>query len=106
MIEESVGAPRAAAHRWRVLGIGVAANGSMGAAISGIPATAIFIRAGYGLSTPELGSALAAMGLGLAVCELPWGIVADRVGDRRVLLTGLALTGLVFLVMAAFVVPT
>ncbi len=107
MTVESVAAPRSApSHRWRVLGIGVAANGCMGAAISGIPATAILLRASYGLDTSALGRALAALGLGLAVSELPWGIVADRLGDRRVLLTGLVLSGLVFLLMTAFVGPT
>src|ERR1700753_3305654 len=89
-------------HRWRVLGIGVAANGSIGAAISGIPATAVFLRSGYRLTTASLGSAFGAMGLGLALSELPWGLLTDRIGDRKVLLLGLSLTGLVLAWMAAF----
>jgi MFS family permease len=94
------------AHRWRVLGIGVAANGAIAAAFAGIPATAVFIRSGYQLDNAAFGWSIAAMGLGLAVSELPWGLATDRLGDRRVLFAGLGLTGIVLAFMAAFVSPT
>jgi MFS family permease len=93
-------------HRWRVLGIGVAANGSIGAAIAGIPAAGVFLRSAYRVTTAELGLVLGAMGLGLALSELPWGLVTDRLGDRKVLLAGLGLTGLILAFMAAFLSPT
>ncbi len=95
----------APSHRWRVLGIGVAANGSFAAALSGIPTTAVFMRSGYRIDTADLGYVLGAMGLGIAVSELPWGLVTDRLGDRKILLTGLSLTGVVLVLMACFVSP-
>lgn len=92
-------------HRWKVLGVGVAANASFSAAFSGIPTTAVFIRSAYHLGNAELGIALGAMGLGIAVSELPWGLLTDRWGDRTVLLAGLGLTALALLVMACCVAP-
>ena len=92
-------------HRWKVLGVGVAANASFSAAFSGIPTTAVFIRSAYHLGNAELGVALGALGLGIAISELPWGLLTDRWGDRTVLLTGLGLTGLALFVMACCVAP-
>lgn len=94
-----------ASHRWRILAIGVAANASFAAALAGIPTTGVFMRSGYLLDTTHLGFVLSAMGLGVAVSEVPWGIVTDRLGDRAVLLTGLGLTGAVLALMAVFVSP-
>jgi hypothetical protein len=64
-------------HRWRVLGIGVAANGAVAVAFAGIPAAAVFVRSGYQVNTATFGWTIGAMGLGLAVSELPWGFVTD-----------------------------
>ncbi|MES0195434.1 MFS transporter [Mesorhizobium sp. M0011] len=93
-------------HRWKVLGIGVAANAAFSATFSGIPATAVVLRQGYHLGNAELGLALGLLGLGVALSELPWGLLTDRWGDRRVLLVGLGATAVWLLVMAMLVVPT
>ncbi|SDA59743.1 MFS transporter [Mesorhizobium qingshengii] len=93
-------------HRWKVLGIGVAANASFSATFSGIPATAVVLRQGYHLGNAELGMALGVLGLGVALSELPWGLLTDRWGDRRVLLIGLGATAAWLFVMAMLVVPT
>ncbi|RRI05512.1 MFS transporter [Mesorhizobium tamadayense] len=93
-------------HRWKVLGIGVAANAGFSATFSGIPATAVVMRQGYHLDNAALGFALGLLGLGVALSELPWGVLTDRWGDRRVLLTGLGATAAWLLVMAMLVVPT
>jgi MFS family permease len=92
-------------HRWRVLGIGVAANAAVATALGGLPAAAVLMRLGYHLSVAEFGGVLGAMGLGLALSELPWGLVTDRLGDRRVLLMGLGLTSVVLAIMAVFDTP-
>ncbi|MBZ9990618.1 MFS transporter [Mesorhizobium sp. BH1-1-5] len=93
-------------HRWKVLGIGVAANAGFSATFSGIPATAVIMRQGYHLQNASLGLALGLLGLGVALSELPWGVLTDRWGDRRVLLTGLGATAAWLLIMAMLVVPT
>jgi len=93
-------------HRWKVLGIGVAANAGFSATFSGIPATAVAMRQGYHLGNAELGLALGLLGLGVALSELPWGVLTDRWGDRRVLLTGLGATAAWLFIMAMLVVPT
>lgn len=92
-------------HRWKVLGIGVAANAAFSATFSGIPATAVVLRQGYHLGNAELGLALGLLGLGVALSELPWGLLTDRWGDRRVLLIGLGATAVWLLAMAMLVVP-
>src|SRR6201996_9462596 len=96
---------RTARHKWKVLGVGFAANASFSAAFSGIPTTAVFLRSGYHLGNDGLGLVLGMLGLGIAVSELPWGLLTDRWGDRRVLLLGLLATAAALAAMAGFVAP-
>lgn len=98
-------AARGPAHRWRVLAAGVAANMSFSAAAAGIPTTAVWMRSAYHLDNGALGLVLGALGFGVALSELPWGIAADRFGDRRVLLTGLVATAAMLALMVATIVP-
>jgi MFS family permease len=93
-------------HRWKVLGIGVAANAGFSATFAGIPAAAVFLRSGYHLSNGNLGLVLGLLGLGVALSELPWGLLTDRWGDRGVLLTGLGATAAWLALMALFIVPS
>lgn len=95
-----------ARHRWKVLAVGVSANASFSAAATGIPTTAVWMRASYHFGNAELGVALGAMGFGLAISELPWGVATDRLGDRPVLVTGLLATALTLIAMAFFTVPS
>lgn len=92
-------------HRWKVLGVGFAANASFSAAFSGIPTTAVFLRSGYHLNNGSLGLVLGMLGLGIAVSELPWGLLTDRWGDRRVLLLGLLSTAAALAGLALFAAP-
>ncbi|NUY03354.1 MFS transporter [Paraburkholderia youngii] len=96
---------RGARHRWKVLGVGFAANASFSAAFSGIPTTAVFLRSDYHLGNHGLGLVLGMLGLGIAVSELPWGLLTDRWGDRRVLLLGLLSTAAALAGLALFVSP-
>lgn len=93
------------AHRWKVLAVGVAANAAFSAAAAGLPTTAVFMRSGYRLDNDQLGLALGLMGLGVALFELPWGLLTDRWGDRPVLLTGLGATAAALAWMSAFAAP-
>ena len=94
-----------ARHRWKVLAAGVVANAAFSVAFSGIPMTAVLMRNGYQLDNATLGLVLGLMGLGIAVSELPWGLLTDRWGDRPVLLTGLGSTALALLAMALWAAP-
>ena len=92
-------------HRWKVLAAGVAANAAFSVAFSGIPMTAVLMRSGYQLDNATLGLVLGLMGLGIAVSELPWGLLTDRWGDRPVLLTGLGSTAIALVAMALWAAP-
>ena len=91
--------------RWKVLAAGTLANAAFAMTFSGIPLTAIALRHDYGLSTSTLGLILGLMGLGIAISELPWGLLTDRWGDRPVLLTGLGGTTLALAALAIWAVP-
>lgn len=93
-------------HRWKVLGAGVAANASFSAVFQGIPTTAVFMRSDYHLGNAELGLVLGLLGAGIALSELPWGLLTDRWGDRKVLLLGLLTTAAALVALAWFAVPT
>lgn len=92
-------------HRWKVLAAGVAANAAFSVAFSGIPMTAVLMRSGYRLDNATLGLVLGLMGLGIALSELPWGLLTDRWGDRPVLLLGLGATAAALAAMALWAAP-
>jgi len=93
-------------HRWLVLGVGVAAQASFAAAFSGIPVTGPTLQHDYHLTTGQLGLALGMINLGIALTEIGWGILTDRLGERRVLVGGLLATGAALTVMSAFLAPS
>ncbi|MFJ3463163.1 MFS transporter [Achromobacter spanius] len=92
-------------HRWKVLAVGVAANTAFSAVAAGLPTTAVFMRAGYRLDNGELALALGLLGLGVALFELPWGLLTDRWGDRPVLLAGLGSTTAALAWMSGWAAP-
>lgn len=92
-------------HRWVILGIGIASQAAFSAAFQGIPTTSTAMEGAYHLSNGALGIALSAISLGIALSEVTWGILTDKLGERRILLTGLLSTGVLLAVMAAAIVP-
>ena len=90
-----------ARYRWTILALGTGAQTAYSAVFLGIPVLAPALRAEYGLTLPEVGLAIAAANLGSMVTLLPWGLLADRAGERVVLAVGL-LGATVALVGAAF----
>jgi sugar phosphate permease len=77
-------------YRWIILAVGTFAQASFAAVIIGIPALAPALRSHYSLSLTQVGVVLGAVSAGMTLTLLPWGIVADRIGERRVLVAGLA----------------
>lgn len=58
------------------------------------------ITAEFGVSNTLVGGALSGMWLTYALFQFPSGVLADRVGERRVILTAVAGTGVVTLLVA------
>jgi sugar phosphate permease len=85
-------------YRWTILAAGVVAQASFSAILLGLPAIAPEIQHGYGLTLPQVGVVLAALNFGLVFTLLPWGLVADRIGERAVLGTGLGACAVALLV--------
>jgi MFS family permease len=77
-------------YRWVVLAAGTLAQASFSAFTLGVPALAPQLRSHYHLSLGETGVVLGAAGIGMLPTLLPWGLLADRVGERRVIAVGLA----------------
>ena len=76
-------------YRWLVLAAGTAAQTSFSAVIVGLPVLAPTLRDAHDLSLVQVGVVLDALWIGTLLTLLPWGMLADRVGERIVLATGL-----------------
>ncbi|HXY16956.1 MAG TPA: MFS transporter [Gaiellaceae bacterium] len=82
-------------YRWLVLAVGTAAQTSVSGVFLGIAVLAPQLRAQYHLSLGQIGILLAATSIGMTPTLLPWGLLADRVGERIVLPVGLAASAVV-----------
>lgn len=78
----------APSYRWVVLTVGVGVQAAGGAFVQGLPAVAPALRAGYGLDLAEVGVALGGVLGGMTLALLAWGMLADRIGERRVTVIG------------------
>lgn len=82
-----------------MLAAGTGAQASLLAFLLGLPVLAPALRDELGLSLTQVGVVIAAPWIGPLGTLLPWGLLADHVGERRVLAVGLAVCGA--LVLAA-----
>ena len=80
-------------YRWVILGAGTFAQASFSAASVGLPALAPVLRSHYRLSLGQVGIVLGAVSLGMIPTLLPWGLLADRIGERAVIALGLSSGG-------------
>jgi sugar phosphate permease len=71
-----------------ILAAGTLAQTSFTTVSVGLPALAPQLRDRYRLSLGETGVVLAAVGLGMLFTLLPWGLLADRIGERAVIVLG------------------
>jgi len=76
-------------YRWAVLAAGTAAQASFSAITIGLAVLAPVLREELDLSLGEIGVLLSAAWVGALATLLPWGIAADRYGERVVLALGL-----------------
>jgi sugar phosphate permease len=81
-------------YRWVILGAGTFAQSSFAAVSVGLPALAPVLRSHYHLSLGRVGIVLGAVSLGMLGTLLPWGLLADRIGERAVMSCGLGGAGL------------
>lgn len=84
------------AYRWVILAAGTIAQASFSTASVGLPALAPAIRSHYRISLGETGVVLAAIGIGMLLTLLPWGLLADRLDERWVIVVGLVGAGIAF----------
>ncbi len=92
-------------YRWIVLGAGVLAQATFAMGFAGIPVTGILMRQEYHFSLFELGYVLGAMGLGVALSEIIWGILTDKLGDKIVLILGLFSSSTIFTAIGHYLTP-
>lgn len=73
-----------------MLAAGTAAQTAFSAVIVGLPVLAPALRDAHGLSLVQIGLVLDSLWIGSLLTLLPWGLLADRIGERLVLAGGLS----------------
>ncbi len=86
-------------YRWLILTAGTLSATSLSAVQIGISAITPELRTHYGLSLGQIGLLLGATNAGMTLTLLGWGIVSDRIGERRAIVIGL--TGAALSLIAA-----
>jgi sugar phosphate permease len=87
--------------RWFILATGLLAQATTSSFLYGLPFLIPALQADHGLSLTSAGVLISAPLLGLLLVLIAWGAAADRFGERIVMATGLALTGVLLLVSIA-----
>ncbi len=77
-----------------MLAAGTAASTAFSAVLLGLPVLAPIFREEFDLTLTEVGIVLASVWVGPIFTLLPWGLAADRFGERRALAAGLTAMGL------------
>jgi sugar phosphate permease len=76
-------------YRWVVLAVGAGATAALSAVQGGLPALGPAIQSELGLTLVEVTAVFTAFAIGTVLTLLAWGMLADRVGERRVIAGGL-----------------
>jgi sugar phosphate permease len=81
-------------YRWAVLAAGTTASTAFSAVLLGLPVLAPILREEFDLTLTEVGIVVASVWVGPIFTLLPWGLAADRWGERLALAVGLTAMGL------------
>lgn len=84
--------------RWFILATGLIAQATTSSFLYGLPFLIPALQTDHGLSLTSASVLISAPLLGLLLALIAWGAAADRFGERVVMTTGLALTGVLVLV--------
>jgi sugar phosphate permease len=76
-------------YRWVVLAVGTAAQASFSVVLIGMAALAPALQDRYDLGLAGVGVVLGSASAGMTLSLLPWGLAADRIGERRAIGLGL-----------------
>lgn len=95
----------ASRYRWIILLIGVLAQITFAIGFVGVPVSGVLMREDYQFTLSQLGFVLGCMGLGVAISEIAWGVLTDKLGDKIVLMIGLGGMGAAFLAISLWFVP-
>lgn len=87
-------------YRWVVLVVGCLGTAVVGALRQGMPALSPQFRDAFDLTLSQTGFVFAALAAGMTAGLLPWGMLADRTGERPVLGFGLVGTAASLVVAA------
>ncbi|MQA82248.1 MAG: MFS transporter [Streptosporangiales bacterium] len=88
---------RMTGRRWLMLAAGIAAQAATSVVTNGTPYLAPTMRTDLGLSLGHVGVLVACPLAGAIATLVAWGAAADRVGEKRVLVLGVGLCGIIVL---------
>jgi MFS family permease len=80
-------------YRWTILAAGTTAQVCFTLLPLGMAVMLPALRSSYGLSLSETGLLVGSINVGTTLGMLPWGLAADRIGERIVVTLGLGLAG-------------
>ncbi|WP_113701109.1 MFS transporter [Nonomuraea lactucae] len=82
--------------RWLMLGLGINAHACVTLGLFGLPLVMPDVQRFFGVSLPVAGMIANAPAIGILFALVPWGVLADRRGERLVLGLGVGLAGVFF----------
>ncbi|MBT2495787.1 MFS transporter [Microbacterium sp. ISL-59] len=80
--------------------VGIVSQVVFSATFLGLPAASVLVQDSLDLSTAGLALVLGGASIAVVLSEFPWGVAADRFGERRVLLIGVVGSATVLAVIA------
>jgi sugar phosphate permease len=88
-------------YRWVILGLGITAQAATCTFLYGLPMLVPIIRSQLGLSLFQASVVISAPATGLLLTLILWGALADRYGERLVMVTGTGLASVALFVTLA-----